>query len=186
MQCEICKTRTATVHLTEIVDGQRTESHLCQSCAQKEGITTKSQLSLNELLSSLIAAHQQTDEQLTDEGRTSCPVCGMTMEMFRKNALLGCPNDYEVFGKFLEQIIEKAHDGNLTHKGKIPAGATPPVLCSDAAKEEPVLRSNAAKEEEKIKTENEIETLKKQLEKAVSDEDYELAAKLRDRLKALQ
>ena len=175
MQCEICKTRTATVHLTEIVDGQRTESHLCQSCAQKEGITIKSQLSLNELLSSLIAAHQQTDEQLTDEGRTSCPVCGMTMEMFRKNALLGCPNDYEVFGKSLGQIIEKAHDGNLTHKGKIPAGATPPVLCSDAAKEE-----------EKIKTENEIETLKKQLEKAVRDEDYELAAKLRDRLKALQ
>jgi protein arginine kinase activator len=176
MQCEICKIKTATVHLTEIVDGQRTESHLCQNCAQKEGITIKSQLSLNELLSSLIAAHQQADEQSGAESQTSCPVCGMTMEIFRKNALLGCPKDYEVFGKFLEQIIEKAHDGNLAHKGKIPAGATQPVPGSGIAKEE----------KEEVKNENKIEELKKQLEKAVRDEDYELAAKLRDQLKALQ
>jgi protein arginine kinase activator len=175
MQCEICKIKTATVHLTEIIDGQRTESHLCQTCAQKEGVTIKSQLSLNELLSSLIAAHQQTDEQLEANADMSCPVCGMTMELFRKQALLGCPKDYEVFEKSLEQIIEKAHDGNLTHKGKFPAGATQPVLHSDAVKDE-----------KEMKTENEIETLKKQLEKAVRDEDYELAAKLRDQLKALQ
>jgi protein arginine kinase activator len=174
MQCEICKIKTATVHLTEIIDGQRTESHLCQACAQKEGVTIKSQLSLNELLSSLIAAHQQTDEQLEADADMSCPVCGMTMELFRKNALLGCPNDYEVFGKSLQQIIEKAHDGNLIHKGKFPAGVSQPVV------------SDAIKDKVEIKTENEIETLKKQLEKAVRDEDYELAAKLRDQLKALQ
>jgi protein arginine kinase activator len=175
MQCEICKIKTATVHLTEIVDGQRTESHLCQNCAQKEGITTKSQLSLNELLSSLIAAHQQTDEQVGAESRTGCPVCGMTMEMFSKHALLGCPKDYEIFEQSLQPIIEKAHDGNLIHKGKIPAGAT-----------QPAVRSDAARDKEEIKTENEIETLKKQLDRAVQDEDYELAAKLRDQLKALQ
>jgi protein arginine kinase activator len=174
MQCQICKTRTATVHLTEIVDGQRTESHLCQNCAQKEGITIKSQLSLNELLSSLIAAHQQTDEQSEAESRTSCPICGMTMEMFRKNALLGCPEDYEVFEKSLLPIIEKAHDGNLTHKGKIPQGASQTALGSDA------------KDLTQVKNENRIEELKKQLEQAVRDEDYELAAKLRDQLKALQ
>ncbi len=136
MQCNICKTRIATVHLTEIIDGQRTESHLCQNCAQKEGITIKSQLSLNELLSSLIAAHQQADEQGEAEGRISCPVCGMTMEKFAKQALLGCPKDYEVFEKSLSAIIEKAHDGNLTHKGKFPAGISQPIPHSDVAKEQ--------------------------------------------------
>ncbi len=174
MQCEICKTRPATVHLTEIVDGQRTESHLCQHCAQKEGVTIKNQLSLNELLSSLIAAHQQTDEQSEAEGQISCPVCGMTMEMFRKQALLGCPKDYEVFEKSLQPIIEKSHNGNLTHKGKIPSGAS-------LAPAKPGL-----KDRQKMKKENKIEELKKQLEKAVRDEDYELAAKLRDKLKALE
>ena len=107
MQCELCKIKAATVHLTEIVDGQRTESHLCQACAQKEGISIKSQLSLNELLSSLIAAHQQTTDgqDIGGEAEKSCPVCGITMDMFRKQAVLGCPNDYEVFGKTLEQKI---------------------------------------------------------------------------------
>ncbi len=175
MQCEICKTKTATVHLTEIVDGHRSESHLCQACAQKEGITIKSQLSLNELLSSLIAAHQQADEQETDAIEKSCPVCGMTLEMFRKNALLGCPKDYEVFGKSLQMIIEKAHNGNLIHKGKIPPGVPQEVLSNDSAKDET-----------ETKKESEIESLKKQLDEAVRREDYELAAKLRDQLKALQ
>lgn len=164
MQCELCKIKAATVHLTEIVDGQRTESHLCQACAQKEGISIKSQLSLNELLSSLIAAHQQTDEQGVAEAEKSCSVCGMTMDMFRKQAVLGCPNDYEVFGKTLEQLIEKAHDGNLTHKGKIPAGVS----------------------QEEVSNTNKKEELKKQLDRAVAAEDYELAAKLRDQLKTMQ
>jgi protein arginine kinase activator len=175
MQCEICKIKTATVHLTEIVDGQRTESHLCQACAQKEGITIKNQLSLNELLSSLIAAHQQADEQDAEGVDKSCPVCGMTMEMFQKNALLGCPQDYDIFAGSLQAIIEKAHDGNLIHKGKIPPGVPQPVLAGDTAKDET-----------QTKEKNEIESLKRQLDQAVLTEDYELAAKLRDRLKALQ
>jgi protein arginine kinase activator len=171
MQCELCKNKAATVHLTEIVDGQRTESHLCQTCAEKEGISIKSQLSLNELLSSLIAVHQPTDEQDVNEIKKSCPICGITMDMFRKQAVLGCPNDYEVFGKTLEQLIEKAHDGNLTHKGKFPANVSQQEVLNNT--------DNTDKAEEK-------EKLKRQLEKAVSAEKYELAAKLRDQLKTMQ
>jgi protein arginine kinase activator len=168
MQCEICKNKAATVHLTEIVDGARTESHLCQTCAEKEGISIKSQLSLNELLSSLIAAHQPTDEQDTTGIQKSCPICGITMDMFRKQAVLGCPNDYEVFGKTLNQLIEKAHDGNSAHKGKIPANVSQQEILN-----------NTDKAEEK-------EELKRQLEEAVAAEKYELAAKLRDQLKTMQ
>jgi protein arginine kinase activator len=171
MQCELCKNKAATVHLTEIVDGQRTESHLCQTCAEKEGISIKSQLSLNELLSSLIAAHQQTDEQDVNEIKKSCPICGITMDMFRKQAVLGCPNDYEVFGKTLDQLIEKAHDGNLTHKGKVPANISQQEVLNNT--------NNTDKAEEK-------EELKRQLEEAVTAEKYELAAKLRDQLKTMQ
>ncbi len=167
MQCQICKTKTATVHLTEIVDGQRTESHLCQNCAQKEGVTIKSQLSLNELLGSLIAAHQQDENIDSEKSRRACPNCGITMEQFRKQALLGCPNDYEFFGDDLRQIIEKTQDNNLTHKGKVPAQTQ---TSSNARLEEP----------------NKAEELKRQLSLAVEKEDYELAAKIRDQLKTLQ
>jgi protein arginine kinase activator len=168
MQCEICKTKTATVHLTEIINGQRTESHLCQNCAQKEGVTIKSQLSLNELLSSLIAAHQQTDETSGSEKlHKACPECGITMEQFRKQALLGCPKDYNVFESDLQEIIEKTQDNNLTHKGKAPA--------------QKQNSSNAASDNQ-----GKIEELQKQLSQAVKKEDYELAAKIRDQLKELQ
>jgi len=186
MQCQICKTRSATVHLTEIIDGQRTESHLCQSCAQKEGITIKSQLSLNELLGSLIAAHQQADEQGLGGAEKSCPVCGMTMEIFRKQALLGCPKDYEIFEQNLRLIIEKAHDGNLIHKGKIPSGIS---TSTNLAESQTAASSDTTKDKKEIKTESEIagssqvEELEKQLEQAVRDEDYELAAKLRDQIR---
>ncbi len=163
MQCEICKDKTATVHLTEIVDGHRTETHLCQSCAQKEGITIKSQLSLNELLSSLIAAHQ--NEAAVEKTGKVCGQCGITMNEFRKQALLGCPNDYEVFEDELKDIIEKTQNNNLLHIGK-----TPPRKSTKAEPKEKSI----------------IEDLKHQLDLAVKVEDYELAAKLRDQLKALQ
>jgi len=164
MQCEICKDKTATVHLTEIVDGHRTESHLCQDCAQKEGITVKSQLSLNELLSSLIAAHQQTDgSSAVEKTGKVCGQCGMTMEQFRKQALLGCPNDYKVFSDNLQDVIEKTQDGNSQHIGKVP-----PSVSQLPAKDH-----------------SEADDLKRRLEAAVKAEDYELAAKLRDQLKAI-
>ncbi|MBN1787835.1 MAG: UvrB/UvrC motif-containing protein [Sedimentisphaerales bacterium] len=175
MQCEICKIKTATVHLTEIVDGKRKESHLCQACAQQEGIAIKSQLSLNELLSSLIAAHQQADGQEAQMTEQVCPVCGMTMEIFRKNALLGCPKDYDIFAENLQQILEKAHDGNMIHKGKIPPGVSKQALIDEAKKDEA-----------KTEKENNLASLRKRLDEAVAREDYELAAKLRDQLKELQ
>jgi protein arginine kinase activator len=165
MQCEICKNNTATVHLTEIVDGHRTETHLCQNCAQKEGITVKSQLSLNELLSSLIAAHQQTDENAAIEKADKvCNECGMTMDIFRKQALLGCPNDYKVFEDELRDVIEKTQDNNSLHIGKIP----------------PFTSSKVEPQKADI-----IEDLQRRLDLAVKTEDYELAAKLRDQLKAI-
>ncbi len=163
MQCEICKDKTATVHLTEIVDGVRTESHLCQACAQKEGITVKSQLSLNELLSSLIAAHQQTDGAAASKTDKVCGQCGTTMEQFRKQALLGCPNDYKVFEDNLHDIIEKTQDGNSQHIGKVPPSSP----------------------ETEAKDQTAIDDLKRRLDTAVKAEDYELAAKLRDQLKAI-
>ena len=166
MQCEICKTNTATVHLTEIIDGHRSESHLCQNCAQKEGVTIKSQLSLNELLSSLIAAHQQTDETVVAaKSQVACPDCGITMEQFRKQTLLGCAKDYDVFEDDLRELIEKIQDNNLTHAGKVPAKISP----------QPVQTQNQTESQE----------LQKQLDEAIKAEDYELAAKIRDQLKNL-
>jgi len=164
MRCQICKKNEATIHLTEITDGLRTEMHICERCAHEQGIAVKSQIPLNELLSSLLAV-QPTDEEIfgASDKKLSCPHCGFTLDQFRKKALLGCPYDYQVFEKALSPLIEKAQDGKTTHCGKVPSKAP-----KDAKKQ------------------MELFNLRQQLETAVQKEDYELAAKLRDEINQLE
>jgi len=161
MLCQICNKKTATIHLTEISEGLRTEMHVCEQCAVEQGIAAKSQVSINELLSSLLAV-QPSDEELfgPSEQKTSCPHCGFTLGQFRKEGVLGCPYDYELFEKSLLPLIERAHNGKTSHCGKVPS-KTPQDM------------------KKQIKHLN----LRQQLDAAVRNEDYELAAKLRDKIK---
>jgi protein arginine kinase activator len=164
MQCQVCNENDATIHLTEITDGKRYEMHVCERCAAEQGIAVKSQIPINELLSNLLAV-QPTDDELASpsQQQVSCPHCEMTMEQFRKEGVLGCPYDYEVFEKSLLPLIERAHDGKTTHCGKLP--------------------SRIPKD---TKKQTELFSLRQQLEAAVQSEDYELAAKLRDKINKIE
>ncbi|MCK4888158.1 MAG: UvrB/UvrC motif-containing protein, partial [Planctomycetes bacterium] len=164
MQCQICKKNEATIHLTEIVDGIRNETHICQSCAQSEGIIVKNQMPINELLSNLLASQPADDEMSGSFDSTKeCPDCGFTIDHFKKEALLGCPNDYEVFEEELKPLIQKAQNNNISHCGKVPSKV-------------PVTNKN------KI----ELSNLQKELDIAVQKEDYEQAAMLRDKINVLK
>jgi len=164
MQCQICNENDATIHLTEISDGNRTEMHICEQCAAEQGLAIKSQIPLNELLSNLLAV-QPTDDELSDPSQVqaSCPHCGLTLEDFRKEGVLGCPYDYEVFEKPLLPLIERAHDGKTTHCGKLPSKASMDT-----------------------KKHMELLNLRQRLEAAVQSEDYEQAAKLRDEINKIE
>jgi len=161
MQCQICNKNDATIHLTEIIDGVRSEMHICEQCAIEQDIAVKSHIPINELLSNLLAV-QPSDDELAGLGEREpvCSNCGFTLEQFRKEGVLGCPRDYEIFEKTLLSLIKKAHDGKTTHCGKIPLKT--PV---DTKKQMKLL------------------SLRQQLDAAVQSEDYELAAKLRDKIK---
>lgn len=168
MLCQLCKEHTATIHLTEISNGQRVETHLCQECAHQQGLAVKTQVPLNELLNTLLSAgpqlpsknDAQTTSVLTSEH--PCPACGMTLKRFSKESLLGCPQDYSEFQEDLLPLIERTHNGKSHHCGKIPSH-TP--------------ESNR-KDIQKI-------SLRRQLEQAIKNEDYETAAALRDQLNSL-
>jgi len=164
MQCQICNKRTATIHLTEINDGVRSEMHICEQCAAEQGVAAQSQISINELLSNLLAV-QPSDEEMfgPSEKDLACPECGFTLDRLRKEGTLGCPIDYKVFEEALLPLIERAHNGKSTHCGKVP--------------------TRAPKDTKKFV---ELSQLRRQLEQAVRDEDYELAASLRDKMKELE
>jgi protein arginine kinase activator len=58
MLCEKCNERPATVHYTEIVNGHKTISHLCEVCAgqvQAGGFGFMPQINLPNILASLIS-----------------------------------------------------------------------------------------------------------------------------------
>lgn len=160
----MCNKKTATIHLTEISDGVHTEMHLCEQCAIEQGVAAKTQISINELLSGLLASQPSDDELFgPSEPDAKCPHCGFTLEQFRRQGVLGCPYDYEVFEKALAPLIEKAHNGATSHYGKAPA-RTP----------------------QQTKKQMELANLRQQLDTAVRTEDYELAAKLRDKINEME
>jgi protein arginine kinase activator len=164
MLCHACKERTATIHLTEITNGQRVETHLCQECAQQQGLAIKAQIPLNELLNTLLSTQPQpaadAGPSAAELPNKACPDCKMTLMRFSKESLLGCPNDYKVFEDELLPLIERSHNGKSWHCGKVPTHA------SDEEKKN--IRSRQ---------------LQRQLEAAIKNEDYETAARLRDEIK---
>ena len=165
MICQSCKEQTATVHLTEISGGQRCETHLCQECAQRQGFAIKTQIPLNELLSSLLSTQPQAgvDSSSPSVSEHPCPDCGMTLKRFSKESSLGCGHDYDEFQNELMPLIKQTQNGKTQHCGKVPS-RTP----------------------EKDQKNVELINLRRQLDTAVKNEDYETAVRLRDQMKSYQ
>ena len=161
LACQVCKKQSATIHITDVVNGEKKERHLCEKCAQEEGALPKPQphVPINEILSGL-AIQKTVIQQLAD---LRCPHCKMSFVEFRDSGLLGCPGDYDAFEKAMIPLIERAHDGASHHIGKVPRRLGAPLAA-----------------------ENDLIRLRRELMRAVDDEQYERAAKLRDRIRHLE
>ena len=156
MMCERCKHKDATVHLTEIIKGVRSEVHLCEHCAREIGLNSKlngSSLSVPDMLSYL------------DEGRTEeypgkvCPFCGISTADIEASGKVGCMRCYETFSGEIESLYPGLRS---PYAGKHPAG------------------KGGSREPNESQRENGTALLRRELEEAVREERYEDAARLRD------
>jgi len=161
MVCNICGKNQATVHLTEIIDDQITELHLCEECAQKKGAQMESHFGLSDLLAGLADLGTQFNKTKTDI-KLKCPKCGLTYEDFKKVGRLGCGECYTAFKEALVPLLKRIH-GSTQHCGKSP---------------KKIARI--------VKAKNELEVLKEKLQKSIQKEDFEEAAKLRDKIRELE
>lgn len=155
MKCSNCG-NDATVHLTQIVNNKIHKVDLCETCAQKQGVTDPQGFSLAELLS------QGGLHPVGTETQVSCNQCGLTTADFRRTGRLGCAACFSVFAPALRPLLEDMHVG-CTHKGKIPEYSLGRQL-------------HAA----------ELDNLRDALAQAVAAEAYEDAAKYRDRIKLIE
>jgi len=162
MQCEVCKQTQATVHLTEIVNDQMTELHLCEACANQKGAQVESHFGLADLLSGL-SDFGKTPETPEETVSKACPMCGMTYEDFRKVGRLGCAECYTTFKRSLGTLLKRIH-GSPMHVGKSPIRL---IKSAKIAK-------------------SELLDLKRKLERAIENEAFEEAAKLRDQIRRVE
>ena len=165
MLCENCKKRAANVHLTEIVQNQKHEIHLCEECAQAKGVAIKTHiegLEIPEFFGQLARSQTPSAAGSESEGQPRCEVCGLTFEAFRNIGKFGCPNDFVSFRKGLLGLLDRIH-GSTQHRGKVPSRTT-----------------------DRIAQQKELMQLRAELKQAVASEEYERAAELRDRVHTLE
>jgi protein arginine kinase activator len=155
MKCQSCSS-TATVHLTDIINGKKKELHLCQECAAQQQLIQVKELNLPAILQTLIGQHLGPADELA---RLTCPACGIKYMEFRAGGRLGCPQDYEVFRQGLQPLLQRIHRAER-HIGKVPRR---PSLLGELQAE--------------------LVDLRRQLRAAVEAEAFEEAARLRDLLR---
>lgn len=94
--------------------------------------------------------------------KKSCPACGTTLDDFRGTGLLGCAYCYTAFREELTPTVKYIH-GSIRHEGKCPdTGAA-----------------------EKYELVREQEDAKKNLERALAEENYAAADRYRNELREI-
>ena len=187
MICQICSKNPATIHVTEIhhvhVQPQQADTspspadapanskenqtveqkHLCEECAQTMHLPhAPISAGSGKNAMNIWKLLQNSARQARQEGSLACPDCGMTLADFRAKGRLGCPKDYEVFKEHLQPLLRRVHNADA-HTGRLPGV-----------------------DEGERQRRNLLGELRVRLEKAIAEEAYENAARLRDEIQELE
>ncbi len=162
--CMKCNKSFATVKLTRIVNGRVKELNLCQSCAAEISPYQKklagAQANLDSILAGLLA--NEKEKKRTTDVDITCRECGLPFATYRESLFLGCADCYDSFGEHLLADLRKFH-GSTRHQGKVPK-----------------------RFQSRITMQRDIRQMRKQMEEAIEQENFELAAQLRDKIKSLE
>lgn len=175
MLCEKCKKNNASVFYEENINGKTRKYALCHDCADELqrsgeipttddmfdsfGFTSPAGALHDSLFGSLFGVPKPM-AQLAEEKK--CHGCGSTFDDFRRRGKAGCPECYITFAEELEPTIRSIH-GNAKHGGRTPS------------------RFRAKHERD-----DKLKNLKKELKEAISSENFERAAELRDEIKNIE
>lgn len=177
MLCQICNKNPATIHVQEIINGEKKVFHLCAECAAKKAETEPILQSFNlaEMLYNFASENAQENTEGAEEpvppASVKCAACGWDTERFRKTGRLGCPDCYLVFSEVLSGVLENMHRGSM-HRGKVPLNHETNHQTEDAI--------------EKVALRRRIADCQQELEIRIRNEEYEEAAALRDRILELK
>lgn len=159
-KCRRCS-KPATLHITELRQGEATEIHLCETCA-KDYLSQAEEVSTPQTEFQFDQLEESEQPQVSGSDDRVCPNCGISFREFRTQGRLGCPHDYVVFESDLIPLIENIH-GETQHCGKLPRRAP-----------------------DSSRRQHQLIRLRSELKVAVEEEDYEQAARLRDEIREVE
>lgn len=168
MMCQECGEKPASLHFTKIINGEKTEFHLCESCARDKGELLPgghNGFSIHHLLSGMLNfgyGDQKKAEAKATPNELRCETCGLTYKQFSKIGRFGCSDCYHHFESVLEPLFRRVH-GNTAHSGKVPE------------------RTGG-----KLKRKRELAELREKLQHLVAREEFEEAAAVRDQIRVLE
>ena len=160
MLCDVCGERDAVVKITQVGEQGKTLVQLCDKCAAERGVETTVSLSKNPLGEFLSDLHKEASPSSIDS--VSCSFCSATLRDFRATGRLGCARCYTAFEPSLRDLLRRVH-GSSRHLGR--RYESPEIGMS---------------EEQTL-----LHELRERLRRAIEQEQFELAAELRDRIKVM-
>lgn len=160
MLCQKCNKNEATVHIKRTVNGVVNEMMLCRECAEGEHATPFFGIGSGELFSGFFNDSIFGGSYIHEQKK--CPLCNSTRADLAKSGRAGCAKCYEVFADELANIIYRIH-GNARHTGAMPGNHVA-----------------------QIEKQRKIEGLKNEQQKAIEEQNYEKAAELRDKIRAIE
>jgi protein arginine kinase activator len=161
--CDRCGKNEAAIHFTQIQNNETTTRHLCETCAAALGLDPGPGAGTTAPLADFLAQMGKAlaGESLAPGG--ACPGCGLTLADFKRTGRLGCARCWAVFEPSLKGLLRKLH-GGTQHVGKV-------YLPPDPTEMDRTARATS---------------LRRSLQRAVDEEDFERAAALRDQIRRLE
>jgi protein arginine kinase activator len=163
--CQECEKRTATVHLTKIINGEKEVFHLCEQCAGEKGdfgFTAPTPFSIQNLLTGLLSMEPALGQTPGFQVKVQCENCGLTYAQFGQIGRFGCSSCYSTFKDRLLPVFRRIH-GSAQHVGKVPH------------------RTGGI-----IKVRRDIDVLRRDLQACITREEFEEAARIRDEIRKLE
>ena len=180
MLCQNCGKNEVTFKYTQVINGVKKELNLCDNCARELGfkdINFNMPISFSSFLSDFF--NDYSDNLLPSFMGTQakeCSGCGTTFDDFINSGEFGCSECYNIFEDRISPILKNLQGANR-HIGRGYREIAPSTDNEEKASK------NVEKKEKK---ESKLEKLQKDLQKAIKDERYEDAAKIRDEIKTME
>jgi len=180
MLCQECKKNNAVYFYSENINGKAYSVALCEECRKKHGSKYEKSLATDayELFDSFMfpssVIFQNQFGKALQKKEKRCSGCSSSFAELVNGKHPFCPECYTAFHDELSRLLVNIHGADV-HKGKRPKTAE----SKEPEKEKAQLKEEIPKES----AENKLASLKEKLKKAIEDERYEEAAKIRDKIK---